>query len=123
MRAPGGASGAGTAYAKKLRRADIRMARNHKDIVGRSRVGVRGSCLAVAWSVFESWGSYVTRLLQSESGRALPTSVQARPPIKNVTPSFTVSLDKVFPALLPYTNIVRWIIWGAWSAQVVLHAH
>jgi hypothetical protein len=48
MRAPGGVSGAGTAYAKKLRRVGRRMARNHKDIVGGGKVSVRGSCLAVA---------------------------------------------------------------------------
>lgn len=109
MRAPGGAGEAGDAYAKKLRRADRRMARNHKDMVGGGKVSERESCLAVAWSVFESWGSYVTRLLQSISGRALPKSVQARRPVKNVTPSFAVRLKLVIFELLPHANIV-WLI-------------
>jgi hypothetical protein len=54
MRAPGGASGAGTAYAKRVQLTGTRMAQYHNGMVVEAKVRGRESCLVEAWSVFEA---------------------------------------------------------------------
>jgi len=72
MRAPGGASGAGTAYAKRVQLTK-RMAQYHNDMVVEAKVRGKGELFGGSVVGVRSWGSYVTRLLQSNKGRALPS--------------------------------------------------